>query len=303
MFRPAAVVAALLAVLLLAACSGGSSHEGSPAPALKAVTTITVLQDMVRQVGGDRVDVSSLLPAGADPHTYEPTPGRIRDVVQADIIFANGLDLEPGVLKVIEPNLPGGTPLVKLADEAVAAGFAVKKSDGGDNPHLWLSVNAARLYIRAIRDALAEADPEGAATYNANYESYLTRLDELDRYVSQKLAAVPTERRKLVSTHDAFVYMAQYMGLDVAGVVAESPGQEPSASDVADLIQATEDQGIPAVFEEPQLGGEADVLRQTAADAGLQICTLYSDALDDSVPTYIDLIRHNADEIARCLGG
>jgi ABC-type Zn uptake system ZnuABC Zn-binding protein ZnuA len=303
MFRPAAAIAALLAILLLAACSGGASHEGSPAPTLKAMTTFTVLEDLVHQIGGNRVEVSSLLPAGADPHTYEPTPGQIRDVVKADVVFANGLNLEPGVLKVIEPNLPSGTPLVKLAEEAVAAGFAVKKSDGGDNPHLWLSVDAARLYVRAIRDALAEVDPEGAETYNANYESYLARLDELDGYVHQKLASLPAERRKLVSTHDAFVYMAQYMGLEVAGVVAESPGQEPSASDVADLIQATEAQGVPAVFEEPQLGAEADVLRQTAADAGLQVCTLYSDALDDSVPTYIDLIRHNADEIARCLGG
>jgi ABC-type Zn uptake system ZnuABC Zn-binding protein ZnuA len=294
MFRLAAAIAALLAIpLLLAACSGGASHEGSPTPTLKAVTTFTVLEDLVHQIGGDRVGVSSLLPAGADPHTYEPTPGQIRDVVKADVVFANGLNLEPGVLKVIEPNLPSGTPLVKLAEEAVAAGFAVKKSDGGDNPHLWLSVDAARLYVRAIRDALAEVDPEGAETYNANYESYLARLDELDGYVHQKLASLPAERRKL----------AQYMGLEVAGVVAESPGQEPSASDVADLIQATEAQGVPAVFEEPQLGAEADVLRQTAADAGLQVCTLYSDALDDSVPTYIDLIRHNADEIARCLGG
>jgi ABC-type Zn uptake system ZnuABC Zn-binding protein ZnuA len=301
MFRLAAPAAALFLALLLAACGGGGPHEASPAPTLKVATTITVLQDMVRQIGGDRVEVSSLLPAGADPHTYEPTAAQARDVAEADVVFANGLNLEPGALKVIEPNLPSGTPLVKLAEEAVAAGFAVQHLNGEDNPHLWLSVDAARQYVRAIRDALAEADPEGAETYNANYESYLTRLDELDQYVRDKVSAIPPEKRKIVSTHDAFVYMAKYMGLEVVGVVAESPGQEPSASDVAELQEKIEEAGVAAVFEEPQLGAEASVLHQIAADLDIEVCTLYSGALDDQVPTYIDLMRFNADELARCL--
>ena len=301
MTRIAVLTAVALVALSLAACGTGGAREDGAAT-VKAVSTISVFEEIVRQIGGDRVDASSLLPAGADPHTYEPTPGQVRAVTEADVVFANGLDLEPGALKVIEPNLPGGTPVLKLAEEAIDAGFPAQEGeDGPTNPHLWLSVDAAREYARTIRNALTEVDPEGAVTYNDNYEAFLNRLDDLAEYVEGKLASLPTERRKLVTTHDAFAYMADYMGLEVVGVVAESPGQEPSASDVANLVRTIEELGVPAVFEEPQLGAEASVLERAAEDAGIEVCTLYSDALDDDVPTYIDLIRHNAEEVARCL--
>jgi zinc/manganese transport system substrate-binding protein/manganese/iron transport system substrate-binding protein len=301
MFRLAVLPALILIALSLAACGGSGNGGGS----LKVVTTLTVFEDLVSEVGGDRVDVTALLPSGADPHTYEPTPGQVRDITEADVVFVNGLNLEPGALKVIEPNLPDATPLVELAEEAIDAGFPTIEGDEEDepiNPHLWLHVDATREYVRAIRDALATADPEGAETYSDNYESYIDRLDELARYVAEGIAPLPFERRKLVTAHDAFGYMAAYMGLDVVGVVAESPGQEPSASDVAGLARTIEEQDVPAVFEEPQLGAEASVLERAAEDAGIEVCTLYSDALDDDVPTYIDLMRHNADEIVRCLG-
>jgi ABC-type Zn uptake system ZnuABC Zn-binding protein ZnuA len=302
MFRLAVPAAALFLALLLAACRGdGGDAEGQPQAQVKAITTLTVFEDIVGEIGGGRVEVSSLLPPGADPHTYEPTPRDVRLVTEADVVFVNGLGLEAAALKVIEPNLPSGVPMIKLAEEAAEAGFAVQHLNGEDNPHLWLSVDAARQYVRAIRDALAEADPEGAETYNANYESYLTRLDELDQYVRDKVSAIPPEKRKIVSTHDAFVYMAKYMGLEVVGVVAESPGQEASASDVAKLQEKIEEAGVAAVFEEPQLGAEASVLHQIAADLDVEVCTLYSGALDDQVPNYIDLMRFNADELARCL--
>ena len=301
MTRIAVLTAVALVALSLAACGTGGAREDSAAT-VKAVSTISVFEEIVRQIGGDRVEASSLLPAGADPHTYEPTPGQVRAVTEADVVFANGLDLEPGALKVIEPNLPSGTPVVKLAEEAIDAGFPAQEGeDEPTNPHLWLSVDAAREYARTIRNALAEVDPEGAATYNNNYEAFLNRLDDLAEYVEGKLASLPAERRKLMTTHDAFAYMADYMGLEVVGVVAESPGQEPSASDVANLVRTIEELGVPAVFEEPQLGAEASVLERAAEDAGIEVCTLYSDALDDDVPTYIDLIRHNAEEVARCL--
>ena len=301
MTRIAVLTAVALFALSLAACGTGGAREDSAAT-VKAVSTISVFEEIVRQIGGDRVDASSLLPAGADPHTYEPTPGQVRAVTEADVVFANGLDLEPGALKVIEPNLPSGTPVVKLAEEAIDAGFPTQEGEGEPtNPHLWLSVDAAREYARTIRNALTEVDPEGAATYKDNYEAFLNQLDDLAEYVEGKLASLPTERRKLVTTHDAFAYMADYMGLEVVGVVAESPGQEPSASDVANLVRTIEELGVPAVFEEPQLGAEASVLERAAEDAGIEVCTLYSDALDDDVPTYIDLIRHNAEEVARCL--
>lgn len=309
MFRLAAPLTALLATLLLAACgSDGSDAEGQSQAQAKAITTLTVFEDIVGKIGGERVEVSSLLPPGADPHTYEPVPRDVRLVTEADVVFVNGLDLEAAALKVIEPNLSSGVPMIELAEEAAEAGVALRQFGGADehegegvDPHVWLSVDNVREYARTISNALSEVDPEGAAQYEENYQSYLARLDELGEYVRDKVAEVPPEQRKIVSTHDAFGYMADYMGFEVAAVVAISPGQEPSASDVAELQEKIEEAGVAAVFEEPQLGAEASVLRQTAADLGIEVCTLYSGALDDQVPTYIDLMRFNADELARCL--
>ena len=295
LFRPAAV-AALLATLALAACGGSRTSEDDGR--LQVVVRLPLFADFVHQVGGDLVEVSSLLPSGADPHTYEPTPQDVRRVTEAHLAFANGFDLEPGILNVIEPNLPSAASLIELAQKAEVAGATLRETD----PHLWLSVDNAREYVRVIRNALTETDPEGAAKYEQNYQGYLTRLDELDEYVKDQLSALPPERRKLVTTHDAFGYLADYIGFEVAAVVSVSPGQEPSAADIAHLVQTIEEIGIAAVFEEPQLGAEASVLEQAADDAGVEVCTLYSGALDDQVPTYIDLMRFNAEELARCLG-
>lgn len=294
-FRPAAVAAALLAALALAACGGSRASEDDGR--LQVVVSLPLFADFVHQVGGDLVEVSSLLPSGADPHTYEPTPQGVRRVTEAHLAFTNGFDLEPGILNVIEPNLPNAASLIELAQTAAAAGATLRETD----PHLWLSVDNAREYVRIIRDALTETDPEGAAKYEQNYQGYLTRLDELDKYVQDRLSALPPERRKLVTTHDAFGYLADYLGFEVAAVVSVSPGQEPSAADIAALVQTIEEVGVAAVFEEPQLGAAASVLKQAADDADVEVCTLYSGALDDQVPTYIDMMRFNADELARCL--
>ncbi len=306
MLRPAAIAATLLAALTLAACAGDGDDSSARAQ-VRAVTSLTVLENFVQEIGGDRVEVSALLPFGADPHTYDPTPLDVRRITEADIVFVNGFDLEPAALKVIEPNLPSGVPLVELGEEAAQAGVTLRQAGEGDDgdsadPHLWLNVDNAREYVRIIRDALTEIDPEGAAKYEQNYQGYLTRLDELDEYVRDTLSALPPERRKLVTTHDAFGYMADYMGFEVAAVVSTSPGQESSASDIAELQETIEKADIEAVFEEPQLGAEASILKQAANDADIEVCTLYSDALNDDVPTYIDLMRFNADELARCLG-
>ena len=289
----------VLAAAILVACGGDTGgDDGSTRAQVRAVTSLTVFENFVQEIGGDRLEVSALLPFGADPHTYEPTPQDVRRVTEAHLAFANGFDLEPGILNVIEPNLPNAASLIELAQTAAAAGATLRETD----PHLWLSVDNAREYVRIIRDALTETDPEGAAKYEQNYQGYLTRLDELDEYVQDKLSALPPERRKLVTTHDAFGYMADYMGLEVAAVASVSPGQESIASDIAELQETIEEADIGAVFEEPQLGAESSVLQQAAADTDVEVCTLYSDALDDQVQTYIDMMRFNADELARCLG-
>jgi ABC-type Zn uptake system ZnuABC Zn-binding protein ZnuA len=331
--RSAMLAPIALLVLLAAACTDdGGGGDGAQ---LTVVTTLPVFQDFVREIGGDRVEVLSLLPPGSDPHTYEPTPREVAKLSGADLAFSNGLQLEGGSTgEIIDTNLGGGALHVRLAEEAEEAGALVREFEegeghadeeehegeeeheeeehegeeeeghahGSEDPHLWLSVDNAREYARIILEALTDTDPEGAAEYQANYQDYLSRLDDLDEYIADNLSALPEENGKLITTHDAFGYMADYLGLEVLAFVVESPGQEPSAQDVGNLVEAIEDSGVPAVFEEPQLGGSGTVLERAAEDAGVEVCTLYSDALDNKVPTYIDLIRFNVDELARCLG-
>ena len=288
----------IASVLLAPACAVDQPQAPGSAPP-KVVTTLPLFADLVLQIGGDRMEVFALLPSGADPHTFDPSPRDIERIRAADVVIVNGLGLETAALRVMERNLRKGTPLVKLAEETLAAGARSLKG----NPHFWLDINNAREYARIIRDALTEADPEGRQEYEANYQRFLAQLDGLDRYVRDRVSSVPPERRKLVTTHAAFPYLAQYLGLQEVAVVAPSPGQEPSLQDIAELERAIRAERVPAVFIEPQLGAESRVLKRAAADAGVKVCTLYADTLDDKVQSYVEMMRFNADEIARCLGG
>jgi len=290
----------LLALALLGLVAAGCGDDDDAGGRTRVVTTLPLFADMIQQIGGDRVSVTSLLPPGSDPHTYEPPPRDVRAVADADVAYVNGLGLEPSAEKVIQANLKEGGALVELGPEVAAARDI--PAEGAD-PHLWMSPDNAREYVRIIRDTLSLLDPAGAASFRQNYDAYLARLDETAQYMDQQAQAVPQERRKLVTTHSAFGYLADYLGFEVAAVVAVGPGQEPSPEDVANITRAIEEQGIPAVFSEPQISGESSILEQAAADAGAEVCTLYSDSLDDMVTGYIELLRFDIDEIVRCLGG
>jgi ABC-type Zn uptake system ZnuABC Zn-binding protein ZnuA len=166
-----------------------------------------------------------------------------------------------------------------------------------------MDVRNARVYAQVIRDTLIRADPSRTEQYEENYTAFSRTLDEVAMYVDRQVGSVPARARKLVTTHEGFGYLANSYGLEIAGFVAPSPGQEPSPSDISKLTQIIRSAGVPAVFVEPQLGQQSAVLNQVAADLGIKVCTLYSDALDNKIKTYVDLMRFNADEIARCLAG
>jgi ABC-type Zn uptake system ZnuABC Zn-binding protein ZnuA len=285
---------ALLASVLLIACQQDKVEEGGTA-GVKVVVSLDLFADFVRQVGGDRVNVSSLIPAGADPHTYEPAPGRVANLAKADLVIVNGLGLEAALQDVIDENTPSSTPIVDLSQ-----GLSVITTDHDGNPHLWLDVQNAIAYVERIRDALVEVDPAGAETYRANADSYLAELQTLDQEVAAAIDSIPSDRRKLVTFHDAYPYLARRYGLEVIGVVVASPGKEPSAKDVADLVEAIAAEDVPAVFKEPQFN--ARILELAADDAGVEVCTLYSGTLDKKVDTYIKLMRFDASELVRCLG-
>lgn len=490
-YRPR--VAACLSVLLLASgCA--AADDGGPTEVL---TSTDVIGDLVANVGGDLVEVSSIVPAGGDPHSYEPSPRDTEKVVSADVVFTNGMLLEEhSITKLVDSNARADAASVALAEQAETygaklipleedlgldvlwLGLAVQGGDESDegevelrvtdmdgpgrmavyltdslgepeiyfdsadgfddadvvelpmnahthvnwaftapgvyrvtmaadrvgaaeasprgestftfavgdeteadglpldighaditadldvgepivrtdahgelaaadvtlvvpdkakesipdsqlyeflgepgdavwllpqavlgkhvhgeiDPHLWLDVEHAESYVRIIEDTLGGADPDNAATYAANARAYLKELDELDGYVSETIATIPDDRRRLVTTHDAFGYLAQAYAMEVVGFVVPNPAAEPSAKAVSRLTATITDLDIPAVFVEPNLATRAEVLRQVAEDVGAQVCVLNGDVLSKDSPTYLDFMRHNADELARCLG-
>ncbi|MGW3968818.1 anchored repeat ABC transporter, substrate-binding protein [Streptomyces ardesiacus] len=517
---PRPVLRTLLAAALLGAAVTGCKGHARPAAdadnpdaAVRVVTTTEILADLVRQVGGDRVQVDSIVPPGGDPHSYEPTPKDADAVSKADVTFTNHLLLEEhALIKTVDANARKGTPNVSLAEtsetyganviplvenvglDVVWLGLRVRgegeargatrssdvllsatdvkgpgqlvaylteslgqpdvyfdSSDGftakdttslppaahthlnwaftkpgiyrlsleaklrngssaakpvgkgtftfavgvdphtvagpgdtilddghtdltvnidsgkmsaftdlrtkgekqeeippgdvvidvpnraldkvpGDkrfsflgkkgteiyqlpqavlgkhvhgeiDPHLWQDVENAKAYAQLIRDTLKKRDPAGAKTYDANSRAYEHKLDDLDAYVRKQIAAIPSDRRQLITTHDAFGYLADAYGMTVAGFVVPNPAQEPSADDVEKLTRTIRNLHVPAVFMEPNLVQRATVLTQVAKDQGVKVCMLYGDAFDDKTRHYTDMMRHNADELRSCLGG
>lgn len=495
------------AALLAAGCSGRA--RGTDA-AITVVTTTEILGDLVRNVGGDRVRVSSIVPSGADPHSYEPAPADARRVAEADVTFTNHLLLEEhALIKTIDSNARKDAPNVSLAEasesygatviplveniglDVVWLGLAVRgdgtargatrssdvllsvsavdgpgalvvyltqtlgepvvyadSADGLDardtttlppaahthlnwaftkpgtyrvtmsarldthsgapvpvgagtftfavgvdphttgmptivdkghsdvavdldsgqvyaytdiaragqqqaipadqvvfdvpnralteipgdprfaflgtpgssihqlpqavlgkhvhgeiDPHLWQDARNAKAYVQLIRDTLAKRDPAGAQSYQDNARGYLARLDELDAYLRDRIGRIPAERRQLITTHDGFGYLAKAYGMTVAGFVVPNPAQQPSAEQVRKLTETIRNLHVPAVFAEHNLAERANVLRQVASDQHVRICQLYSDSFDKQAHSYVDMMRHNADELLTCLGG
>lgn len=506
---------AIAAAVCLTLLTGCTSTAGAGGGKLNVVTTTEILADLVQQVGGDRVTASSLVPAGGDPHSYEPTPADAKRVAKADVTFTNHLLLEPqSLIKTIDANADKDAPNVSLAEAAESYGahviplvenigldvlwlglrvrgdgkqrgatrtssvrlaatklegpgqlvaylteslgrpdryfdstdgldksdsttlppaahthlnwaftkpgvyrltlqgsldnndgklkplgqgtftFAVgvephtvepadgtkatvlddghtdltvdldsgqvyaysdaqkvgaqqtqvpagnvvidvpnkalvatpddprfgflgkpgtqihqlpqavlgKHVHGEIDPHLWEDVANAKAYVQLMRDTLISTDPDGKQTYEANTTAYLSKLDELDTYVRTTLATIPKDRRQLITTHDAFGYLASAYEMTVAGFVVPNPAQEPSVEQVRKLSDTIRNLHVPAVFTEPNLAQRASVLIQVARDQGVQVCSLYGDSFDDHARTYVDMMRHNADELKRCLG-
>jgi manganese/iron transport system substrate-binding protein len=308
---------AALALALVGPISAGISAAQPVAQArpVRVITGMGIVKDLVEQVGGSRVDAFSVVPPGADPHTYQPTPRDIQSMQGARLAVWNGLGLDATAADLVaEQSLPdlttvvlsdGITPLAGGNDDEDgdqhAAGHADEHGHGHaeGNPHLWLDPTYAIRYVEIIRDALIEVDPAGADLYRANATAYIGEINALDAWGQTEVAKIPAERRKLVTFHDAFPYFAQHYGLELVGVVLKSPGREPSAQEVAALVTEIKAHDIPVVFAEPQFN--ARILDLAARDAGIQVKRLYSDAFDTQIKTYLDLIRFNITSVSEGL--
>ncbi len=304
--RRAPLVAALvLAALVATACGGAAS---TPAPsgggeALRVVTTTTILADLVRQVGGDRVTVESLVPKGGEVHTFDPTPSDVRNVAEADLVFVNGLDLDDWLAELVS-NAGTDAPVVRLAEDLDGVTYLTgTEGDEAVNPHLWLNVAYAAKYAERIRDALVGADPDRAADYRAGAAAYAKVLADLDAKARTTLGAIPAANRTVISFHDAFPYFAAAYGLTVDGTIVDAPGQDPSAAQVADLVKVIKEKGIKAIFAEAQFS--EDLVRTIADETGATVVSdLYTDSVGD-VPqdTYAAMMSWNIEQVARALSG
>ena len=262
---------------------------------MPAVATISVIQDLVQEVGGSRVEVSTIVPPGSSVETFQPSPSDAQKISESEVIFKNGLGLEKWMDDLVESAGGEDVRVVELAK-------GLETLEDG-NPHLWLDVKNAERYVEKIRDALVEVDPEGSETYKTNASEYLAKLKKLDGYIRDGARSIPEERCKLVTFHDAFPYFAEAYGFEMIGVVLRNPDAEPSSREVAELVREIQEQHVPAVFTEPQFN--RDLADTIAAEADVEVYELYSDALvdDPNADSYEAMMRANIDRIREGLTG
>jgi zinc/manganese transport system substrate-binding protein len=288
----------LLAAASFAALAG--SAAGQEPAKLKVLATFSILGDLVKNVGGDRVEVTTLVGPNSDAHVYAPAPADAKKVADAKVVITNGLGFEGWMSRLVRAS---GT---KAPVVVVTKGIAARKPlDGhGDvDPHAWQSAANAKAYVANIREALVMADPAGKADYEANATAYFAKLDALDHDIRAAVDAIPADRRRIISTHDAFGYFEQAYGIDFIAPQGVSTESEASARDVARIIMQIRQQKIPAVFLENV--SDPRLMERIAKESGARIGgKLYSDALTDpkgDAPDYLAMMRHNMRQITSAL--
>jgi len=256
---------------------------------LNVVASFSILADMVRNVGGNSVEVTALVGPDGDAHVYAPTPADAKRIADSKVVFVNGLGLEGWLPRLVQA--AGGKAVVVTA----TSGIAPLKRGSDADPHAWQSVVNAKVYVANISDALVAAAPANADAFRANAAAYLAKLDALDREVRDAIAKIPEDRRKVISAHGAFGYFAAAYGIAFIAPLGVSTESEASARDVAGIITQIKQAKIPAIFLENI--SDPRLIQRIAAETGARVGgTLYSDSLTGEkgdAPTYIDMVRHN----------
>ncbi|MEA2332456.1 MAG: zinc/manganese transport system substrate-binding protein [Thermoleophilaceae bacterium] len=301
MRRP--VLTALLLAAIVLGAAGCGDGGGGGGGSVSAVATTTQVADLVRNVGGGRVDVDGILPPNADPHGYEPRPSDAAALAEADLVVRSGGELDEWLDDVVD-SAGGDAPQVTLIDsvKTIAGGH-----DGDVDPHWWQDPRNAILAVAAIRDALAEADPEGHAGYERRAAAYTGELRRLDAAIERCIGRVPADRRKLVTTHDALGYFADRYGIEVIGAVIPSLSTQaqPSARDVEALVQQIRDEGVEAIFPEAAVSQKLEraISREAGADVGGELWTDTLGPEGSGAETYAGAMRANAAALAKGMSG
>lgn len=270
------------------------------------VATSTILADLTQEIGEDEIHLTGILEPGADPHIYEPVPADSRALEQADLIFYNGYNLEPGLIKLMETT---GTNAEKVAVGEVAPPLKLNPDPGqtAPDPHVWGDVKNVILMVQTIRDQLIKLSPEDQAIFKQNAEDLIEQLQQLDSWIGQQVGTIPAPQQKLVTTHDAFQYYGHAYGLSILGtLIGISTEEQPSARTTQQLIEAVKTAKIPTIFAETTLNPA--LIRTVAEEAGVKLAPqpLYSDSVGapgSGAESYIEMMVANTQTIVEGLGG
>ena len=264
---------------------------------IKVVSTFSILGDMVQNIGGNNIELTTLVGANGDGHVYEPTPADAKSVAAADVVFVNGLGFEGWIDRLVKAS--GYKGKVIIATE----GIKELKFEGELDPHAWQDLSNGRIYIKNIKNALIDLDPKNSDLYKKNFIAYDKILESMDKSTKEKFADIPKKNRKVITSHDAFLYFGRAYGIDFRSPVGVTTESEPSAGELAALITEMREDGIKALFAENIT--DPRLIKQLAREVNAQIGgTLYSDALsDNSEPanTYINMFKYNVNELATIL--
>jgi ABC-type Zn uptake system ZnuABC Zn-binding protein ZnuA len=303
----------LIAAFAAAACASPGSRPAA-STGLKVVATTTIVGDVVKAVGGDAIELSVMLPIGADPHSFEATPQDVARVAQADVVFVNGVGLEEFLEPLIE-NAGGQAQLVSVSENLPPLEFEGEPEHGderaedgdahGVDPHVWFDPANVMIWVDNIQRALSALDTANAGAYAANAAAYKTELEALHIWIKEQVAAIPSERRLLVTNHDVFGYFAARYGFMIVASIFPAGGADasPSAQTASQLVATIKAAGVKAVFSENTLN--PDLADTIAREAGVKIVSeLYTDSLgpaDSPAATYIGLMRFDVQIIVEAL--
>jgi len=298
-------------LLVAAQCNTPTEQpKNSTGKKLNVVATTSIVGDIVKNVGGDHIDLIVLLPLGTDPHAFDPTPRDLTRVADADVIFINGLGLERFLEKMLK-NAGGDIPAVLVSNGVEPRELDQDEDHETDthqhedhDPHVWMSPANVIIFVDNIENALSDLDPANAVDYQANATAYKSELKNLDNWVQEQINTIPPENRNLVTDHDTFGYYADRYGLEMTGAVLPgySTSSEPSAQELATLQDAITQYGVKAVF----VGSTVNpvLAERVAEDTGVQLVPLYTGSLSEAgsgAGTYIDYIRYNTKAIVEAL--
>lgn len=267
---------------------------------IKVVSSASIFQDMVKNIGGDKIESYTIVPIGGDPHLYEPKPSDAQLVKSANVILVNGLTFEGWINKLIDNS--GSKANVYTITEGVDVLKSEKYKNAAD-PHAWMDAGNGLIYIKNIRDALVETDPKNADYYTANYEKYKNEIATLDNYITEEIKKIPEKKRMLVTSHDAFAYYGKRYNIRLNALKGISTEAETQTSDMVRVSKAIKDSGVPAIFVESTINPQ--VIQQIAKDNNVKIGgELFADSIgdkDSEGPTYVKMLKHNTDVIVKAL--